>query len=113
MADEPTPTPGDHTKPGAVAAPPEAKEAQTAEPVGKTVADSDEEITTPEPDPNAVAITIDGKAVTARKGELIIAAAEREGTYIPRFCWHNRMTSVGMCRMCLCEVDSGDRKSVV
>ena len=52
-------------------------------------------------------ITIDGRAVTARKGELIIAAAERAGTYIPRFCWHNRMSSVGMCRMCLVEVDSG------
>ena len=45
--------------------------------------------------------------MTARKGELIIAAAERHGEYIPRFCWHNRMSSVGMCRMCLVEVDSG------
>ncbi len=52
-------------------------------------------------------ITINGRAFTARKGELIIAAAERAGTYIPRFCWHNRMSSVGMCRMCLVEVDSG------
>jgi NADH-quinone oxidoreductase subunit G len=61
----------------------------------------------PEPDPNAVPITIDGTSFTARKGELIIAAAERQGAYIPRFCWHNRMSSVGMCRMCLVEVDSG------
>jgi NADH-quinone oxidoreductase subunit G len=62
---------------------------------------------TPEGDPNAVAITIDGRPYTARKGELIIAAAERNGVYIPRFCWYNRMSSVGMCRMCICEVDSG------
>ncbi len=61
----------------------------------------------PEPDPNAVEITIDGQPFTARKGELIIAAADRAGVYIPRFCWHNRMSSVGMCRMCLCEVDTG------
>jgi len=51
-----------------------------------------------------VAITIDGKAVEARKGEMLIAAAERAGVYIPRFCWHPRMKPVGMCRMCLVEV---------
>ena len=32
---------------------------------------------TPPPDPNAVPITINGRAITARKGELVIAAAER------------------------------------
>ena len=58
-------------------------------------------------DPNEVKVTINGHEVSARKGELIIAAAERTGTYIPRFCYHERMSSVGMCRMCLCEVDSG------
>ncbi|MEN3313836.1 MAG: NADH-quinone oxidoreductase subunit [Acidimicrobiaceae bacterium] len=51
-----------------------------------------------------VAITVDGKAVEARKGEMLIAAAERAGIYIPRFCWHPRMKPVGMCRMCLVEV---------
>jgi NADH-quinone oxidoreductase subunit G len=58
-------------------------------------------------DPNAVPITINGRDVVAQKGELIIAAAERNGEYIPRFCYHERMSSVGMCRMCLVEVDSG------
>ena len=105
--DDPTPTTGDHPKPGEVAAPEQAKEAQTTEPAGETVLDSAEEVTAPEPDPDAVAITINGRPFTARKGELVIAAAERAGTYIPRFCWHNRMSSVGMCRQCLCEVDSG------
>jgi len=51
-----------------------------------------------------VAITVDGKAIEARKGEMLIAAAERAGIYIPRFCWHPRMKPVGMCRMCLVEV---------
>jgi NADH-quinone oxidoreductase subunit G len=49
-------------------------------------------------------VTIDGHEVEARPGELLIAAAERAGTYIPRFCYHPRMTPVGMCRMCLVEV---------
>ncbi len=61
----------------------------------------------PAPDPNAVAIVVNGTPFTARKGELIIAAAERAGAYIPRFCYHPRMDPVGMCRQCLVEVDSG------
>ncbi len=53
----------------------------------------------------ALTFTLDGRSVNAAKGELLIAAAERAGTYIPRFCYHPRMTPVGMCRMCLVEVD--------
>jgi len=53
----------------------------------------------------SVAFTIDGREFDARPGELIIEAAERAGTYIPRFCYHPRMEPVGMCRMCLVEVD--------
>lgn len=56
-------------------------------------------------DPNAVSISINGKVVTARKGEYIIAAADRDGEYIPRFCYHPRMSSVGMCRQCMVEVE--------
>ena len=61
----------------------------------------------PAVDPNAVAIQINGKDVVARKGDLIIKAAENADVYIPRFCYHDRMSSVGMCRMCVCEVDTG------
>src|SRR5271168_3762307 len=53
-----------------------------------------------------VSFTLDGREVTGRKGEMLIAAAERAGTFIPRFCYHPRMEPVGMCRMCLVEVDS-------
>src|SRR5213076_2457864 len=45
------------------------------------------------------------RSFEARPGELAIAAAERHGVYIPRFCWHPRMAPVGMCRMCLVEID--------
>ena len=43
---------------------------------------------------------VDGKLIEAKQGEMVIAAAERGGVYIPRFCWHPRMRPVGMCRMC-------------
>jgi len=55
----------------------------------------------------AVSITVDGKKVIAKPGELLIDACERNGTYIPRFCHHPRMQPVGMCRMCLVEIDTG------
>jgi len=61
----------------------------------------------PPVDPNAVNITINGVPHVARKGQLIIEAAADAGEYIPRFCYHGRMSSVGKCRMCLVECDSG------
>jgi len=53
-----------------------------------------------------VRITIDGEVHQVPAGELLIKAAEDNGTYIPRFCWHPRMKPVGMCRMCLVEVET-------
>ena len=58
--------------------------------------------------PAGLSITVDGRVIAVEKGELIIAAAERAGIFIPRFCYHPRMKPVGMCRMCLVEV-SGPR----
>ena len=57
--------------------------------------------------PPVVSLTIDGHTITAAKGELVIAAAERNGIYIPRFCYHPRMRSVGMCRVCIVDIDTG------
>src|SRR3974377_2226844 len=56
------------------------------------------------PDATGVPFSLDGRPATARPGEMLISAAERAGTYIPRFCYHPRMKPVGMCRMCLVEV---------
>jgi NADH-quinone oxidoreductase subunit G len=53
-----------------------------------------------------VTITVDGKEMQAKPGELLIKAAQDGGVYIPRFCWHPRMNPVGMCRMCLVEVET-------
>lgn len=56
---------------------------------------------------HTVKITVDGRELEVPKGELVIKAAQDNGTYIPRFCWHPRMKPVGMCRMCLVEIDTG------
>ena len=54
-----------------------------------------------------VPFTLNGSQAYAHEGELLIEAAERHGVHIPRFCHHKRMEPVGMCRMCLVDVDAG------
>ncbi len=56
-----------------------------------------------------VRLTIDGVVVDAPRGELLIRAAERIGTAIPRFCDHPLLEPVGACRQCLVEVEMGGR----
>lgn len=53
-----------------------------------------------------VKIVVDGKEMQVPKGEMLIKAAQDNGNYIPRFCYHSRMRPVGMCRMCLVEIET-------
>jgi NADH-quinone oxidoreductase subunit G len=59
---------------------------------------------------NTITITVDGKTVECRPGELLIEVAKRAGIYIPFFCYHPRMDPVGACRMCLVNVQPGPPK---
>ncbi len=52
-----------------------------------------------------VTITVDGQEFEVPADELLIKVAQDQGVYIPRFCWHERMKPVGMCRMCLVHVE--------
>ncbi|MGH8078390.1 MAG: 2Fe-2S iron-sulfur cluster-binding protein, partial [Lysobacter sp.] len=52
-----------------------------------------------------VAIEIDGVAMTAPKGSMIINAADKAGIPIPRFCYHDKLSIAANCRMCLVEVE--------
>jgi NADH-quinone oxidoreductase subunit G len=61
----------------------------------------------PDEESTDVTLTINGREITAPKGQLVIAAAERHGVFIPRFCYHPRMKPVGMCRMCIVDIDTG------
>ena len=51
-----------------------------------------------------VTLTIDGRQVTVPKGTLIVEAAKQINVEIPVFCYHPKLESVGMCRMCLVTV---------
>jgi NADH-quinone oxidoreductase subunit G len=54
-------------------------------------------------------IEIDGKPIKARKGEMIMQAADREGMYIPRFCYHEKLSVAANCRMCLIEAEKAPK----
>ena len=54
---------------------------------------------------DVVTITVNGVETQVASGQMLIKACEDTGTYIPRFCYHPRMNPVGMCRMCLVEVE--------
>ncbi|MGA7228520.1 MAG: NADH-quinone oxidoreductase subunit NuoG [Acidimicrobiia bacterium] len=64
-------------------------------------------------DAEMVMITIDGVDHKVPAGSMLIRAAQDEGTYIPRFCWHERMEPVGMCRMCLVEIETPRGKMLI
>ena len=59
---------------------------------------------------NLKAISIDGIIVEVDPAMTIIQAAEVAGVEIPRFCYHERLTIAGNCRMCLVEVVGGPPK---
>lgn len=55
--------------------------------------------------PDHVSIEIDGVAMVAPKGSMIIQAADKAGIPIPRFCYHDKLAIAANCRMCLVEVE--------
>src|SRR5437762_1540706 len=62
-------------------------------------------------------LTIDGKPISVPNGTGVIPAARLLDIEIPVFCYHSRLASVGMCRMCLVRVATPklgpDRKPVL
>ena len=59
----------------------------------------------PAPAQDMVNVTIDGKQAAIPAGATIIQACERVGVEVPRFCYHERLSIAGNCRMCLVEVE--------
>jgi NADH-quinone oxidoreductase subunit G len=55
-------------------------------------------------------IKIDGKEMEVPAGITILQACEMAGIEIPRFCYHERLSIAGNCRMCLVEVKPGPPK---
>ena len=62
---------------------------------------------------NHININVNGSEISTDSDQLIIEACEDSGIHIPRFCWHKRMDPVGMCRMCLVEIETPRGKTLV
>jgi len=56
-----------------------------------------------------VNIEVDGKPVEARRGQMIIEVTDRVGAYVPRFCYHDKLSIAANCRMCLVEVEKAPK----
>ena len=59
--------------------------------------------------PDQVQLTIDGRAVSAPKGTLVIEAAKKAGIEIPAFCYYEGYSLQAACRMCLVEVEKAPK----
>ena len=57
-------------------------------------------------------ITIDNKKVEFENGMTVMQACELAGAEIPRFCYHEKLSIAGNCRMCLVEMEKGPPKPV-
>ncbi|KAH9523622.1 NADH dehydrogenase Fe-S protein subunit 1 ndufs1 [Bulinus truncatus] len=61
--------------------------------------------TQPAPSPELVEVFIDDKQVFVEPGTTVLQACAVAGVEIPRFCYHDRLSIAGNCRMCLVEVE--------
>jgi NADH-quinone oxidoreductase subunit G len=50
-------------------------------------------------------VTVDGKQIEVADGSTVLQACEAAGAEIPRFCYHERLSIAGNCRMCLVKVE--------
>ena len=55
-------------------------------------------------------LIIDGTEIEVDANLTLIQACEQAGVEIPRFCYHERLSIAGNCRMCLVEVVGGPPK---
>ena len=57
-------------------------------------------------------ITIDNKKIEFENGMTVMQACELAGAEIPRFCYHEKLSIAGNCRMCLVEMEKGPPKPI-
>jgi len=57
-------------------------------------------------------LTVDGREVEVPAGATVLQAAEAAGIEIPRFCYHDRLSIAGNCRMCLVEIEKTPPKPI-
>ncbi|HEY2683523.1 MAG TPA: NADH-quinone oxidoreductase subunit NuoG [Steroidobacteraceae bacterium] len=58
---------------------------------------------------DTVNIEVNGIPVKAKKGQMIMQATDPADIYIPRFCYHEKLSVAANCRMCLVEVEKAPK----
>ena len=58
-------------------------------------------------------ITIDGKSIDCQKDEYLLDVAERAGIHIPSLCRHEGLEGSNCCRVCIVEIETEAKKTVV
>ena len=56
-----------------------------------------------------VKFEVDGEPVEGKKGQMIMEVTDAVGAYIPRFCYHEKLSVAANCRMCLVEVEKAPK----
>ena len=56
-----------------------------------------------------ITIEVDGKSLKANKGQMLIEVTDANDIYVPRFCYHKKLTVAANCRMCLVEVEKAPK----
>src|SRR6476660_8547138 len=54
-------------------------------------------------------VTVDGVELEVPQGATVLQACELAGKEIPRFCYHERLSVAGNCRMCLVEQEKSPK----
>ena len=58
---------------------------------------------------DVINITVDGRKLEARKGQMLIEVTDAAGITIPRFCYHKKLSVAANCRMCLIEIEKAPK----
>ncbi len=58
---------------------------------------------------DTIQITVDGKPLSAKRGQMLIEVTDAAGIDVPRFCYHKKLSVAANCRMCLVEVEKAPK----
>ena len=58
---------------------------------------------------DTINLTVDGKPLTAKRGQMLIEVTDKAGIDVPRFCYHKKLSVAANCRMCLVEVEKAPK----
>lgn len=61
--------------------------------------------------PEKVEVFVDDQKILVDPGTTVLQACAMAGVEIPRFCYHDRLSVAGNCRMCLVEVEKSPKVS--